>query len=128
MGLDQYAYYCDPAFIGPNEVDFEEGPIEDRNNFCYWRKHPGLQGWMEELYRKKGGKEESFNCVPLRLMPEDLDALYDAVDSGNLPHTSGFFFGSMKDDDEVREKDIDFIRQARKLIREGRAVYYSSWW
>ena len=61
MGLDQYWV----ARKGEAKRD-EEGFTfyEEEMELAYWRKHPNLQGWMEELYRKKRGGEE-LNCVDL---------------------------------------------------------------
>lgn len=126
MGLDQYARHCDARVLGPKQVDFSE-EVAESTEFHYWRKHPNLQGWMEELYREKGGKQE-FNCVPVRLSEEDLDRLYDDIKAGRLPETSGFFFGKSHGTDDEMEEDFQFIREARELIRKGRAVFYTSWW
>lgn len=123
MGLDQYAYSVDPRLV-EGSVDFKV-PDGSARQIAYWRKHPDLQGWMQELYLAKGGQEE-FNCVNVRLDPEDLDALEEAVRDGDLPRTSGFFFGESTPDD--RDDDLIFIRDARAELAEGRVVYYTSWW
>jgi len=47
---------------------------DNRDEIAYWRKHPNLQGWMEQLWREKGGKGE-FNCVDVELTREDLKQL-----------------------------------------------------
>jgi hypothetical protein len=125
MGLDQNAYYCKPQSIGTAVVDF--GQPEDAKDFFYWRKHPNLQGWMRRLYEAKGGKEE-FNCVPVLLTEADLSELELDILRGALPHTNGFFFGSSRNDEDEQERDLQFIRQARELIVNGSAVFYSSWW
>jgi len=93
---------------------------------AYWRKHPNLQGWMEDLYHEKGGEEE-FNCVDLELTLEDLDALEESLDEEALPETAGFFFGGNADD-HYAEADREFIREARAAIKQGYTVIYSSWW
>jgi hypothetical protein len=123
MGLDQYAYSVDPRLV-EGSVDFKV-PDGSARQIAYWRKHPDLQGWMQELYLAKGGQEE-FNCVNVRLELEDLDALEEAVRDGDLPRTSGFFFGESTPDD--RDDDLIFIRDARAELAEGRVVYYTSWW
>ena len=123
MGLDQYA----TARKGEPKTD-EDGYTfyEDEMELAYWRKHPNLQGWMEELYRKKGGEDE-FNCVDLELTLDDLEWLEDALDHNELPETAGFFFGSNADD-HYAEQDREFIVQARAAIKQGYKVIYSSWW
>jgi hypothetical protein len=123
MGLDQYGI----ARKGEPKTD-EDGYTfyEDEMELAYWRKHPNLQGWMEELYHKKGGEGE-FNCVDLELTLEDLEWLEDALDHEELPETAGFFFGSNADD-HYAEQDREFIVQARAAIKQGYKVIYSSWW
>ena len=93
---------------------------------AYWRKHPNLQGWMEELWHKKGNDGE-FNCVDLELTLSDLDCLEQSLDESALPETTGFFFGSNADDDYA-EQDREFIVQARAAIKQGYTVIYYSWW
>ena len=61
MGLDAYG-----------KVKSPEGEVEE---IAYWRKHNALHGWMESLYRKKGGTEE-FNCIPVELNKTDLELHY----------------------------------------------------
>lgn len=124
MGLDMYAYAValDDA-IGDSEI--REGA--ERNNFEYWRKHHDLHGWMQDLYYERGG-DESFNCIPVRLYLEDLDALEEAIKNRQLPHTTGFFFGNNPPDAETDAYDLDFVKKARELIAQGYAVYYDSWW
>ena len=123
MGLDQYAN----ARRGEAKTD-DEGYTyyEDSMELAYWRKHPNLQGWMQDLYYEKGGEEE-FNCVDLELTLEDLDALEESLDEEALPETAGFFFGT-DSSDYYAEADREFIREARAAIKQGYTVVYSSWW
>ena len=123
MGLDQYA----TARNGESSVDDEVFTCyEDSMELAYWRKHPNLQGYMQQLWHEKGNDGE-FNCVDLELTLKDLDALEDALDSKELPQTSGFFFGS-NSDDHYEEQDREFIAQARDAIKQGYTVIYYSWW
>tara|TARA_R100000988_G_C3857367_1_gene97694 strand:- start:56 stop:442 length:387 start_codon:yes stop_codon:yes gene_type:complete len=123
MGLDQYA----TARRGEAKTD-DEGYTyyEDSMELACWRKHPNLQGWMEDLYHEKGGEQE-FNCVDLQLTLEDLNALEESLDEEALPETAGFFFGGNADD-HYAEADREFIVQARAAIKQGYTVVYSSWW
>lgn len=123
MGLDQF------AFAISNNGEKEE--------LAYWRKHPNLQGWMENLWQSKGRPglpddyESSmmgdFNCVPVSLNHDDLDDLEDTVRGSGLPSTVGFFFGN-DSDDYYKSKDLEFIQKARKALDSGLDVEYSSWW
>jgi hypothetical protein len=96
-------------------------------DFAYWRKFNNLHGWMEDLYRSKGGTSEDFNCDNVRLTLEDLQALEE--DARNLEPRAGFFFGSC---DRMTPEDVEdvlsFVAKAREAITNGRAVVYSSWW
>jgi len=128
MGLDQYAY----ATYKKIRVKTVLGVVVDKTkenrkvDFAVWRKHPALQEWMEQLYHKKGGKEQVFNCVPVQLTLQDINALENAVRGNHLPHTTGFFFGEDQPEDELL--DLEFIKQARDYIEKGWKVFYTSWW
>ena len=125
MGLDMYAYKTKQKL--DKEVDFnvDTDSIEE---IAYWRKHPDLHGWMEDLYRNKGGEDEQFNCSAVKLTAEDLSKLEEDINSRRLPETSGFFFGkSYGDTDEVMQ-DLEFIKTAKQAINEGYDIYYTSWW
>ena len=76
----------------------------------------------------KQGKEDCFNCVPVKITLEDLDALEEAVRGGKLPNTSGFFFGESFGDEGEISHDLEFIGKARDAINAGKSVYYTSWW
>ena len=139
MGLDQYATarkgeprtvkseYTYTDQDGVEKEGFEEYlEWDDTIQLAEWRKHPNLQGWMQELYYEKGGEGE-FNCVDLELTLNDLNALEATLDEEELPETVGFFFGSNADD-HYAEADREFIVQARAALKQGYKVFYSSWW
>lgn len=123
MGLDMYAFST--KAILNKEVDFNETNLKPEE-IHYWRKHPNLHGWMENLYREKGGKGQDFNGDCVILTEADLDSLAEDIINNNLPNTSGFFFGQ-SDGEEIQD-DLEFITKAKKEISEGKTVYYTSWW
>ena len=87
MGLDMYAFSVSAQDAGDNVVDLERGDesgntLINSTELFYWRKFNALHGWMEQLYRAKGGTAESFNCNTVRLTSEDLDKL--ERDANNL--------------------------------------------
>ena len=136
MGLDQFSYRIKKGFITKpvdfsteeyNEETQESEILCDKEELHYWRKHPNLQGWMEELYYEKGGKSESFNCVNVQLTWEDLEQLEKDIKEGDLPETCGFFFGD-DSDDHYKEETLDWIERSLESIKDGYDVYYSSWW
>lgn len=136
MGLDQYAYATDSN--------------DEQEEIAYWRKHNRLQGWMEQLWEDKGSPNSKdsdsqamgdFNCVPLEITQDDLDALEADVCSKALPETGGFFFGddsfgwTTEDGEQYKGKDyhykpddLEFIEKARQAIAEDKKVYYNSWY
>ncbi len=130
MGLDMFAWRVNKEdALGPLTIrSQEDGRTEDMHELMYWRKHHDLHGWMERLYRNKGGEEKSFNCVPVQLTVQDLDALQFDLLNNMLPETTGFFFGNNPPDDETLKEDLQFIQKARDAINDGYAVYYDSWW
>lgn len=150
MGLDQYAYVA--AQAGDRERYYESGEYvngefvstsPEPKEIAYWRKHPNLQGWMEQLWIEKGrpnpvvvddepGEDEdrfTFNCIELELTWEDLDQLErDILDSKvSELKTTGFFFGQASDD-YYREQDLQFIKDAKAELFLGLKVFYNSSW
>jgi hypothetical protein len=115
----------------------------DGNNhreIAYWRKHPNLHGWMEQLWRNKkytvqpqdaskfiGPESDNFNGIELELTWEDLDALEEDIKNARLPATRGFFFGDGSDE-YYRDQDLKFIKEARAEIFTGLKVFYNSSW
>ena len=125
MGLDMYAFaVAKQDAIG----EFEMAQDSEKEELQYWRKHHDLHGWMEKLYRSKGGDADSFNCIPVELTVDDLDNLQQALLEDNLPRTSGFFFGDNPPDLETMREDLMFVQKCRIAIKEGKVVYYDSWW
>jgi hypothetical protein len=130
MGLDMFVWR-----VAANDViddltirGDEDGRERDIEELWYWRKHHDLHGWMEKLYRNKGGTAQTFNCEKVRLYPHDLDALQFDLLNNSLPQTTGFFFGDNPPDNESLSNDLKFIQAARDAIAAGDAVYYDSWW
>jgi len=130
MGLDMYAYRVKAEDVIDDFTVREEtdGRKEKLEELAYWRKHHDLHGWMERLYRSKGGTKESFNCIPLRLSMADLVCLEHDVLTNRLPETTGSFFGNNPPDEYSREQDMAFIMKAKISIADGAAIYYDSWW
>lgn len=130
MGLDMYAWVASrDAFTNPDApVDLEFKPDAPRKELAYWRKFNALHGWMENLYRSKGGTDASFNCNTVRLDPADLDALEHALNNNELKPVRGFFFGAQEIHPEDVEATRKFILAARAAIRNGLVVVYDSWW
>ena len=137
MGLDQYAYvaakagqqgeFYDGAQFDKKSGDYVNPNVTKPREIAYWRKHPNLQGWMEQLAEQKGLAYGSFNGIELELSWEDLDALERAVTHNQLPETQGFFFGNSSDE-YYREQDLQFIKEARAELFLGLKVFYNSSW
>lgn len=136
MGLDMYAYvaaregqnkdYWDTGEYDPKTGDYVNDKVTKPIEIAYWRKHPNLHGWMEQLWRNQGN-EGDFNGDELELTWEDLDMLESDINHGALPGTSGFFFGDPADD-YYREDDLKFIKEARSQLFLGLRVFYNSSW
>jgi hypothetical protein len=142
MGLDMFALTCDPDKVERQELGADQMPTwhpaspDDATMIHQWRKHPDLHQWMTDLYFHKEGlfgddtKAEmgpAFNAGQfVRLTEFDLDQLEAAVDAGALPKAAGFFWGVSTSED--RKDDLAFIKKARKALKAGKAVFYTSWW
>jgi hypothetical protein len=136
MGLDMYAYtaakagqqneFYESAEWDPVAKESVNAAVTKPRELAYWRKHPNLHGWMHRLWESKGN-EGNFNGDELELTWEDLDELERAVTNGQLPSTSGFFFGN-ESDDYYKEQDLEFIKNARAELFLGLKVFYNSSW
>ena len=128
MGLDMYAFTVPAEWAGDTDTDYTPDADRKTTEIFYWRKFNALHGWMEDLYRSKGGAKASFNCTTVRLTSKDLDRL--EMDTGNnkLVPVNGFFFGEQTIYPEDLESIADFIAKAREALDYGKAVYYDSWW
>ena len=133
MGLDQYAYVSHKPLVAGR------APSE-RREISYWRKHGALQDWMHDLWLKKldvpaepgdqfilGTRPpEEFNCVELELTWEDLDELEAAVKTGELSLSTKWY--GTRAPEEYKERDLEFIKNARAELFMGlRVFYYPSW-
>jgi len=143
MGLDQWAYVAAKAGQSDEYWDQLSLPESERTTsepreLACWRKHPNLQGWMERLWLEKirDGRipavpdheyNDMFNGVELELTWEDIDRLNQDILADQLPHTTGFFFGS-SGDDHYRKQDLEFCRLARSELFLGLRVFYNSSW
>ena len=124
MGLDMYALATKAK--PETDVDFSTKNFE-QEEIHYWRKHPNLHGWMQNLYDMKGGKSPDFNGDCVVLDSEDLDNLEEDIKDGNLPDTSGFFFGE-NSDDYYKAQDLEFVYEAKSRLFLGQKVFYNSSW
>ena len=136
MGLDQVIY---AAEIG--DLVEEDGHKTVRSEHLYsFRKVPMLHGFMEYKWAERGFKvinlttgetekseDRVFNCVPLEITENLLSELKEAVENKTLPEkTNGFFFGRHYDEDYT---DIaNMIYEVEDVVKEGRTVWYDSWW
>ena len=150
MGLDMYAYvavragqqqeFYEDVEWDPNSMEFMNKSVPKPRELAYWRKHPSLHGWMEKLWLRKNGyaltddqqfiegkEAPSFNGIELELTWEDLDSLEHVVREGQLPGTTGFFFGEPADS-YYQEQDLEFIKKARAELFSGLKVFYNSSW
>jgi hypothetical protein len=132
LGLDMSVYAVSANQVRDEdkdkEVDFSPYYEEGHTEIWYWRKHPNLHGWMENMYQRKGGTIEEFNGVPVKLTERDLMRLEKEIKERTLPNTSGFFFGESSDDDDAVEQDLRFVAEARMQLSLGNMVYYNSSW
>ena len=150
MGLDMYAYSCARAgqsaeYWAGAELDhdrkeFVNPQVAQPKEIAYWRKHPNLHGWFEEEWRSSRYLEQPtdatqtvdpesdmFNGVELEIDWAMLERLEYAIVNGELPATSGFFFGGSADDHYYKQ-DLEFIQQARAELFLGLRVFYNSSW
>ncbi len=142
MGLDMYAYvasrkgqqdeFNQTAELDATTNEFVSETVTKPVELAYWRKHPNLHGWMEQLWESKGRPRQSvgwpiFNGIELELTWDDLDNLEHAIRHGKLPDTEGFFFGKPSDN-HYYEQDLEFVNNAKAEVFLGFKVFYNSSW
>ena len=124
----QQQEYYDGCEFNEQTREFENPAVTKPRELAYWRKHPNLHGWMEQLWQKKNPEDMStFNGIELELTYDDLEILELDVIAGTLPGTTGFFFGNDADD-HYRDQDLEFIKNARAELFMGLKVFYNSSW
>lgn len=123
MGLDMYVYKTSKENLKDATNIIDEDKLKE---VFYWRKHPNLHGWFENLYRSKGGDHKAFNCVYVEITRDDINNLEKVIHQKALPHTTGYFFG--ESEPEYIEEDLDFISKAREALQKGEILVYYSWW
>jgi len=136
MGLDMYAYaaanekqyeqYWENGEYDPDTKDYVNPTVNKPKELAYWRKHPNLHGWFHREWESQGNTGE-FNGDQLEITWDMLERLESAVVNGELPATSGFFFGDGADDYYLAQ-DLEFIKQARAELFLGLRVFYNSSW
>jgi hypothetical protein len=136
MGLDMYAYaaanekqysdYWDSCELDTDSKEFVSQTVSKPKELAYWRKHPNLHGWFHQEWINQGNQGD-FNGDQLEIDWAMLERLESAVVNGELPGTSGFFFGEGADD-YYRAQDLEFVRQARAELFLGLRVFYNSSW
>jgi hypothetical protein len=128
MGLDQYFY------VKKNKGEHEE--------IGYLRKHSWIQGYMEQLWLKRGCplpddwddekkkeyEDKEFNCVPLELTLEDVKQLRKAIKGNKLKPVDGFFFGSGEPDKETAKEELKILKEVEERLKAGEQTFYDSWW
>lgn len=142
MGLDMYAYVAaregqygecwEGGDFDKESGDYTNPTVTKPIEIAYWRKHPNLHGWMEQLWVEKGkpmlnDDYPEFNGVELELTREDIDRLEQDILAQDLPETSGFFFGDPSDE-YYRQQDLEFVKEARAQLFLGLKVFYNSSW
>jgi hypothetical protein len=136
MGLDMYVYMSTKKGVKVDDnLLIKVFADTNSNEFFYWRKHPAIHSWMENLYYDRGGKG-TFNGTPVYLDKDNLRSLKRDIVRGRLNYdAAGFFFGnSAKPDTQegyIRlRRDLEFVNNALKEIKQNPDtifVYDSSW-
>ena len=101
---------------------------EHRLSLGYWRKHPNLHGFIVDQFA--GGEDL---CQEIPLTPDDLQQIIEAVKTGDLPFTTGFFFGTSDLSDEQKQFDLDILERAYSWLTSDqkgvwKSIYYQASW
>ena len=130
MGLSMYVFQTteDNLSEDPTDVVDESKLVE----VYYWRNHPKLHRWFENLYREKGGKYKEFNCEYVKVTIEDINKLEQVLKEDELPiYNDGYMkFGCFSLSYELSSvkynHDIQFITIARNILEDSNSLVYSA--
>ncbi|MDD5400816.1 MAG: hypothetical protein PHQ93_06500 [Sulfurimonas sp.] len=118
MGLDMY-------IVRDEEVVFS------------WRKTPSVHEWFRQLGVKKSIEDcddDSFNGVKVPITMKDIKQFRKDLLNKNMNYkVQGFFFGddSNMDKEEYSyymEQNLKSIEVMKQELKNGKKIYYSSWW
>lgn len=126
MGLDMYLN--GEKFFMSSVRQKEDGfdVAQHELQLGYWRKHPNLHGYIVQEFAE--GLDE---CQRIELNEVGLLKIIAAITDGQLPHTTGFFFGesdgSEKDEDlKIMQAALDWLRKPEPNVWKS-VVYQASW-
>jgi len=129
MGLDMYL--TGEKFVMNSSTSSHEDGFRLRSRILelgYWRKHPDLHGYIVQTFA--GGKDE---CQDIDLGVNRIRTIIAAIKAHELPHTTGFFFGTSDSSQEQIDEDIAIFEKAlawREADEPGifRSVTYRASW
>ena len=126
MGLDMFA--CTTPEKPLSAVDFTTTRWAE---LYYWRKHPDLHGWMEDLIPRQRRIREISTAFMSSLMKQTSTGLRRSIRAKKrLPHTErGSFLAPLDGSKSEMEADLAFIAKARQALADNLStVYYGSSW
>ena len=95
----------------------------------YWRKHPNLHGYIVKNFAN--GVDE---CQTIELRKDDIIKIIQAIKLNELPHTTGFFFGTSDKSHETVINDLHIFNLALGWLQGGEpkneyryVTYLASW-
>jgi hypothetical protein len=117
----EYDSIVDSSFF--ENIKINENPIFQK--FALWNNHEGLDKWMYNLYREKGGTRDYGSSFSLILNEVDISNLSEAVALKNLPNVdtaaqynlSNTFWQGV---------DIAFIENARNYLSKNNTIFYEN--
>jgi 4-alpha-glucanotransferase len=120
MGLDMFLQGHEYRYQYNQEKTLDDFPIKEIIvELGYWRKHSDLHGAIVQNFA-----DGTDNCEPIELNEEDVNKIIEMIKSGDLPATSGFFFGQsarLTENEEAYEEqakeDIEQFENALKWIK-----------
>jgi hypothetical protein len=120
MAIDLFAYLTPIRLRRP--VDF--GRVGKSVEFHRWHNRRDIHGWMNELYRSKGGLQKDWLPSQVELTFADLDRL-----AGDLPQMAILKLIGSPDIVYTGDQFDDrlFLEKARAALRAGLSVYYDAW-
>lgn len=123
MGMDSYFVSTKQKDVLKHRTEIKFRDKAELDYFYWWRNDYKLHNWMENLYRwGKEGNKQDFNCIFIELNNEDLEELQEDIENG--------FVYEYNNCHEMYDAEYTklAIKEAKKRIKDGKKVFFVSWY
>ncbi len=100
----------------------------EKEHIHYFRKHADLHGVLRDSFLEKNPDKctDDFNCCEFEITMDEVDKVYEFLNSDSGKHYTGFFWGRSTEEDW--EETIVLFTRIKNFLNAGYKVTYIPWW